>query len=249
MQRRGAFRVPAPAMRGGPLTTCTCSTPGRRALRLRARTCCAPRARVCAAPPCSQIGAFLKAVKEQLVTDFRELRHVSVDNLMYIKEDIILPHHHTFYDLIVNKVTWEWRSRRVWCLHARKPARSAAQHVLAACACVRAGARQVGAAVRLWRARGHSAGERRQPGEERVARGKGGGAALVRPQQAHLPRQPLGGEGPQGACVCGRSALSAAGCAVDPAHPRRCALPPRPRAPAQIYDPEKKYDTYTIYGD
>lgn len=31
------------------------------------------------------IGQFLKAVREQLATQFRELRHVSVDNLMYIK--------------------------------------------------------------------------------------------------------------------------------------------------------------------
>lgn len=53
---------------------------------------------------CMQIGMFLKAVKEQLMVDFRELRHVSVGNLVYVKEDIILPHHHTFYELIANKV-------------------------------------------------------------------------------------------------------------------------------------------------
>jgi len=28
---------------------------------------------------------------------------VSTDNLMYIKEDLIIPHHHTFYDFIINK--------------------------------------------------------------------------------------------------------------------------------------------------
>ncbi|EFJ47279.1 hypothetical protein VOLCADRAFT_61744 [Volvox carteri f. nagariensis] len=49
------------------------------------------------------IGNFLKAVREQLAPEFRELRHVGMDNLMYIKEDLIMPHHHTFYDLIVNK--------------------------------------------------------------------------------------------------------------------------------------------------
>uniref|UniRef100_A0A383WCJ7 FAM50A/XAP5 C-terminal domain-containing protein n=1 Tax=Tetradesmus obliquus TaxID=3088 RepID=A0A383WCJ7_TETOB len=49
------------------------------------------------------IGVFLKAVREQLAPQFRELRAVSVDNMMYIKEDLILPHHHTFYELIVNK--------------------------------------------------------------------------------------------------------------------------------------------------
>lgn len=32
-----------------------------------------------------QIGQFLKAVREQLLPDFRELRHVSVDNLIYVK--------------------------------------------------------------------------------------------------------------------------------------------------------------------
>ncbi len=31
------------------------------------------------------IAGFLKAVREQLATEFRELRHVGVDNLMYIK--------------------------------------------------------------------------------------------------------------------------------------------------------------------
>lgn len=49
------------------------------------------------------ISGFLKAVREQLATEFRELRHVGVDNLMYIKEDLIMPHHHTFYELIKNK--------------------------------------------------------------------------------------------------------------------------------------------------
>ncbi|KAF5842122.1 XAP5, circadian clock regulator-domain-containing protein [Dunaliella salina] len=49
------------------------------------------------------ISGFLKAVREQLVNEFRELRHVSVDNLIYVKEDIILPHHYTFYDLIASK--------------------------------------------------------------------------------------------------------------------------------------------------
>ncbi|KAJ9096650.1 hypothetical protein QFC20_006366 [Naganishia adeliensis] len=34
---------------------------------------------------------------------FPELRGISVDNLMYIKEDLIIPHHYTFYDFIVNK--------------------------------------------------------------------------------------------------------------------------------------------------
>ena len=38
-----------------------------------------------------------------LSNEFRELRHSSTDGLMYIKEDLILPHTATFYDFIVNK--------------------------------------------------------------------------------------------------------------------------------------------------
>ncbi|KAG1803734.1 XAP5, circadian clock regulator-domain-containing protein [Suillus plorans] len=45
------------------------------------------------------ISAFLEKCRQQ----FPELRGVSVDNLMYIKEDLIIPHHHTFYDFIINK--------------------------------------------------------------------------------------------------------------------------------------------------
>jgi len=35
--------------------------------------------------------------------EFHELRGVSPENLMYIKEDVIIPHTYTFYDLIVSK--------------------------------------------------------------------------------------------------------------------------------------------------
>ncbi|KAL8280418.1 hypothetical protein RQP46_007066 [Phenoliferia psychrophenolica] len=45
------------------------------------------------------IAVFLEKCRQQ----FPELRSVSVDNLMYIKEDLIIPHHYTFYDFIVNK--------------------------------------------------------------------------------------------------------------------------------------------------
>jgi len=45
------------------------------------------------------ISSFLEKCRQQ----FPELRGVSVDNLMYIKEDLIIPHHYTFYDFIVNK--------------------------------------------------------------------------------------------------------------------------------------------------
>lgn len=61
------------------------------------------------------IASFLSKCRSQ----FPELKGVSVDNLMYIKEDLIIPHvrprlrysfshadssqHYTFYDFIVNK--------------------------------------------------------------------------------------------------------------------------------------------------
>ncbi|EPT06047.1 hypothetical protein FOMPIDRAFT_1109728 [Fomitopsis schrenkii] len=45
------------------------------------------------------IASFLEKCRQQ----FPELRGVSVDNLMYVKEDLIIPHHYTFYDFIVNK--------------------------------------------------------------------------------------------------------------------------------------------------
>jgi len=46
-----------------------------------------------------EIGKFLEKVRLQ----WSELRGVSTDNLMYIKEDLIIPHHYTFYDFIINK--------------------------------------------------------------------------------------------------------------------------------------------------
>ncbi|KAI4367709.1 hypothetical protein MLD38_023418 [Melastoma candidum] len=49
------------------------------------------------------IGEFLHAVQLQLAPEFREIRTTSVENLLYVKEDLIIPHQHSFYDLIVNK--------------------------------------------------------------------------------------------------------------------------------------------------
>ncbi|KAI9454989.1 XAP5-domain-containing protein [Lactarius psammicola] len=45
------------------------------------------------------IATFLERCRHQ----FPELRGVNVDNLMYIKEDLIIPQHYTFYDFIINK--------------------------------------------------------------------------------------------------------------------------------------------------
>ncbi|KAJ1960029.1 hypothetical protein GGI12_004025 [Dipsacomyces acuminosporus] len=45
------------------------------------------------------IAQFLEKCRSQVP----ELRSSSVDGLVYIKEDLIIPHHYTFYDFIVNK--------------------------------------------------------------------------------------------------------------------------------------------------
>lgn len=54
---------------------------------------------------CNSIQQFLYKCLEQLRNEnqFNELKVTSVDQLMYVKEDIIIPHHYTFYDLIVTK--------------------------------------------------------------------------------------------------------------------------------------------------
>ena len=49
------------------------------------------------------IGVFLQKARDALSSEFRELRHASADGLMYIKEDLIMPHGVSFHDLIVNK--------------------------------------------------------------------------------------------------------------------------------------------------
>ncbi len=51
----------------------------------------------------TSIGAFLEICRSNLLDNFHELRAISADNLVYIKEDLIIPHYYTFYDLIVTK--------------------------------------------------------------------------------------------------------------------------------------------------
>jgi protein FAM50 len=51
------------------------------------------------------IGQFLSAAQKQLTHEFEELRNSSSSYLMYVREDIIVPHHFTFYELILNKET------------------------------------------------------------------------------------------------------------------------------------------------
>lgn len=49
------------------------------------------------------VGKFLEAVRQDIAADFHELRTASSDSLLYIKEDLIIPQHYTFYDLIATK--------------------------------------------------------------------------------------------------------------------------------------------------
>ncbi|KAF0311396.1 Protein FAM50 [Amphibalanus amphitrite] len=51
----------------------------------------------------NSIYQFLSRCLEMLRKEFTELRAVSGDQLMYVKEDLIIPHHYTFYDFIVTK--------------------------------------------------------------------------------------------------------------------------------------------------
>lgn len=51
----------------------------------------------------NSIYQFLQKCLELLRKEFHELRAVTADQLMYVKEDLIIPHHYTFYDFIVTK--------------------------------------------------------------------------------------------------------------------------------------------------
>lgn len=60
--------------------------------------------RTCTVTKGSSIGDFLEIVRQDLSQEFRrEMANVSSDGLLYVKEDLILPHDITFYDLIVTK--------------------------------------------------------------------------------------------------------------------------------------------------
>lgn len=49
------------------------------------------------------IAEFLRAVQQQLASEFREIRTASVENLLYIKEDLIIPHVSFF---VFCKIKW-----------------------------------------------------------------------------------------------------------------------------------------------
>ncbi len=51
----------------------------------------------------SSIGEFLEVVRQDLCKEFKELTTVASDALLYVKEDLMLPHDISFYDLIVTK--------------------------------------------------------------------------------------------------------------------------------------------------
>ncbi|KAM7432947.1 Protein fam50a [Porites harrisoni] len=51
----------------------------------------------------NKISQFLQKCIEQLRKDFTEFRAITTENLMYVKEDLIIPQHYTFYDFIINK--------------------------------------------------------------------------------------------------------------------------------------------------
>lgn len=51
----------------------------------------------------STIYQFLLEALNNLKKEFHELKTVTADQLMYIKEDLIIPHHYSFYEFIVTK--------------------------------------------------------------------------------------------------------------------------------------------------
>lgn len=46
---------------------------------------------------------FLQRCLDNLRQEFNDLKTITVDQLMYVKEDLIIPHHYSFYDFIVTK--------------------------------------------------------------------------------------------------------------------------------------------------
>ena len=48
------------------------------------------------------IGEFLRAIQQQLASEFREIRTTSVENLLYVKEDLIIPHVSLFCLILIS---------------------------------------------------------------------------------------------------------------------------------------------------
>lgn len=51
----------------------------------------------------STIGAFLEKARKDLVSQFHELRGLGSESLIYVKEDLLIPHHLTFWDFITTQ--------------------------------------------------------------------------------------------------------------------------------------------------
>jgi len=51
----------------------------------------------------TRVDQFLEKCRRELADQFHELRNISAENLVYVKEDVIVPHHYTFYDLILTR--------------------------------------------------------------------------------------------------------------------------------------------------
>lgn len=118
---------------------------------------------------------FLQKSLELLRKEFSELKTVMADQLMYVKEDLILPHHYTFYDFIVTKVS-----------SGPTTIESSLKRVMFA------GPRQERTAVSVRRARRRANSGGRDGREGGLARGQGADAQLVRAEQAHISGKPVG---------------------------------------------------------
>lgn len=48
-------------------------------------------------------GTTIESFLYMIQPEWKELKRVSVSDLMFVKEDVIIPHHYSFYDLIISK--------------------------------------------------------------------------------------------------------------------------------------------------
>lgn len=94
----------------------SCGGNGRRsARRWRARSAAGTAPREVTVQP------FLRKALQGLRGDLRELRAASVQQLVFIKEDLLLPHYHAFHDLIVTKA--RGKSRPLFSFHVHDDVR------------------------------------------------------------------------------------------------------------------------------
>jgi protein FAM50 len=62
-------------------------------------------------------GTTVETFLSQVRKEFKELRNVSTDNLMFIKEDLIIPMHYSFYELIETKARGKSGPLFLWDVH------------------------------------------------------------------------------------------------------------------------------------